>query len=113
MLFQGMQGAMCLTRTIDSVCNETTGHAEVVQVTFDPLVINFKGILEIFFTVHDPTTLNRQGADVGTQYRSAIFYHSEEQKADANRLIAAFDKQKKSGQTQSLLKSPSWKFLSR
>jgi len=74
-----------------SVCNGTTGHAEVVQVTFDPQVISFKEILEVFFTVHDPTTLNRQGADVGTQYRSAIFYHLEDQKAVAEDLIAAFD----------------------
>jgi len=74
-----------------SVCNGTTGHAEVVQVTFDPQVISFKEILEVFFTVHDPTTLNRQGADVGTQYRSAIFYHLEDQKAAAEDLIAAFD----------------------
>ncbi len=71
-----------------SVCNGTTGHAEVVQVEFDPTVITFKEILEIFFTIHDPTTLNRQGADVGTQYRSEIFYHSAGQKAAAEQVIA-------------------------
>ena len=74
------------------VCTGSTGHAEVVQVTFDNDVISFKDILDVFFTIHDPTTLNRQGADVGTQYRSAIFYHSPEQKAVAEQTIAALDK---------------------
>ena len=77
-----------------SVCSGKTGHAEVVQVTFDPQVISFKEILEIFFTIHDPTTLNRQGADVGTQYRSGIFYHTEEQKAIAEQVIAEFEAEK-------------------
>jgi peptide-methionine (S)-S-oxide reductase len=69
------------------VCTGTTGHAESVQITFDPEVISFKDLLRIFFTVHDPTTLNRQGADVGTQYRSAIFYHDAEQKREAEEVI--------------------------
>jgi peptide-methionine (S)-S-oxide reductase len=69
------------------VCTGLTGHAEVVQVTFDPSIISYREILEIFFSVHDPTTLNRQGADVGTQYRSAIFYHSPEQKEVAEELV--------------------------
>lgn len=68
------------------ICNGTTGHAEVIRVTFDPGVITFREILEIFFSFHDPTTLNRQGNDAGTQYRSAIFYHSPGQKADAEEI---------------------------
>ena len=71
--------------TYDKVCGGATGHAEVVQMTFDPAIISFNDILYIFWRIHDPTTLNRQGADVGTQYRSVIFYHSEEQKLVAER----------------------------
>lgn len=67
------------------VCNGTTGHAEVIQVTYDPAIINYEDLLMIFFKTHDPTTLNRQGADVGTQYRSIIFYHDETQKEAAQR----------------------------
>lgn len=74
--------------TYRDVCNGLTGHAEVVQVTFDPTVISFRDILDVFFTIHDPTTLNRQGNDVGTQYRSGIYYHSPEQKATAEQAIA-------------------------
>ena len=83
----GYAGGRVPTPTYEQVCTGTTGHAEVVQVTFDPMVISFREILEVFFTIHDPTTLNRQGADVGTQYRSAIFYHTPEQKATAGAVI--------------------------
>lgn len=69
------------------ICTGTSGHAEVVQLTFDPEVISFKEILEVFFAIHDPTTLNRQGADAGTQYRSAVFFHSPEQKELAEQVI--------------------------
>ncbi len=84
----GYSGGHDTNPTYKAVCNGTTGHAEVVQVTFDPTVVSFADILRVFFTIHDPTTLNRQGADAGTQYRSAIFYHSPEQKATAEQVIA-------------------------
>jgi peptide-methionine (S)-S-oxide reductase len=71
-----------------AVCHGDTGHAEVIQVHFDPAVITFREILEVFFAMHDPTTLNRQGADVGTQYRSVIFWHSLQQKETAEKLIS-------------------------
>lgn len=73
--------------TYYEVCEGSTGHAEIVQLTFDPHVISFKDILQVFFTIHDPTTLNRQGADIGTQYRSVIFYHNQEQKRLAEETI--------------------------
>ncbi|MFW9855166.1 MAG: peptide-methionine (S)-S-oxide reductase MsrA [Candidatus Thorarchaeota archaeon] len=73
--------------TYEEVCSGTTGHAEVVQIAFDPKIISFREILEIFFSVHNPTQLNRQGADVGTQYRSSIFYHNPEQKEISEQVI--------------------------
>jgi peptide-methionine (S)-S-oxide reductase len=76
------------------VCNGDTGHAEVVQVTFDPGVISYRDILRVFFAIHDPTTLNRQGADAGTQYRSVIYYHSPEQKQIAGDVIRELDAEK-------------------
>jgi peptide-methionine (S)-S-oxide reductase len=84
----GYTGGDVQEPTYEQVCTGTTGHAEVVQLTFDPQIVTFKELLEVFFTIHDPTTLNRQGADVGTQYRSAIFYHSPEQKRIAEETIA-------------------------
>ncbi|HZG69417.1 MAG TPA: peptide-methionine (S)-S-oxide reductase MsrA [Herpetosiphonaceae bacterium] len=84
----GYAGGHVPNPTYRQVCSETTGHAEVVQVRFDPAVISFRELLEVFFTIHDPTTLNRQGADVGSQYRSAIFYHSPEQERTAREVIA-------------------------
>jgi peptide-methionine (S)-S-oxide reductase len=84
----GYAGGHVENPTYKAVCTGATGHAEVVQVAFDPDVVSFKELLEVFFTIHDPTTLNRQGADVGTQYRSAIFYHSPRQKEVAEEVIA-------------------------
>lgn len=75
------------------ICTGTTGHAEVIQATFDPAIISFDDILGVFFNVHDPTTLNRQGADVGTQYRSIILYHDDRQRQAAEGLIASLDAQ--------------------
>jgi len=83
----GYMGGKHPNPSYEEVCTGVSGHAEVVQVTFDPFTITFREILEVFFTLHDPTTLNRQGNDVGTQYRSVIFYHSPEQQATAKDVI--------------------------
>jgi peptide-methionine (S)-S-oxide reductase len=87
----GYAGGNVPDPTYEQVCTGTTGHAEVVRVTFDPAVISFREILEVYFSIHDPTTLNRQGADVGTQYRSVIFYHTPEQKGIAEEVIAELE----------------------
>lgn len=87
----GYTGGHVKNPTYQAVCTGTTGHAEVVQITFNPNEVSFKEILEVFFTIHDPTTLNRQGYDAGTQYRSAIFYHTPEQKEVAEKTIAELD----------------------
>jgi peptide-methionine (S)-S-oxide reductase len=83
----GYAGGTTPNPSYEQVCSGTTGHAEVVQVTFDPDAISFRELLGVFFTIHDPTTLNRQGGDVGTQYRSAIFYHTPVQRAIAAEVI--------------------------
>lgn len=87
----GYTGGKAASPSYHEVCSGKTGHAEAVQITFDPGVISYKEILDVFFQIHDPTTLNRQGADVGTQYRSAIFYHNDEQKATAEQVIKELD----------------------
>ena len=93
----GYMGGHTEKPTYEAVCNGDTGHAEVVQITFDPDVIGYRDLLDVFFTIHDPTQLNRQGNDVGTQYRSAIFWHTPTQKADAEAAIAALDASKQYG----------------
>lgn len=80
--------------TYEAVCGGGTGHAEAVRITFDPSVVSYRELLEVFFVVHDPTTLNRQGQDVGTQYRSAVFYHVPEQKQIAEEVIAGVTREK-------------------
>ena len=90
----GYIGGKSPNPTYEAVCTGRTGHAEAVQITFDPNVVSYRELLEVFFAIHDPTTLNRQDHDVGTQYRSAIFYHSPDQKAVAEDVIAAFTKEK-------------------
>jgi peptide-methionine (S)-S-oxide reductase len=84
----GYMGGNDPAPTYDAVCSGATGHAEVVRLTFDPLVTSYRDILEVFFTIHDPTTLNAQGKDVGTQYRSVIFYENKEQEETAHHVIA-------------------------
>ena len=88
----GYMGGKTANPTYADICTGRTGHAEVVQIQFDPAVVSFRELLEVFFTIHDPTTLNRQGNDVGTQYRSAIFFHSPEQKRDADEVVANLTK---------------------
>ena len=90
----GYSGGTTTSPTYEQVCSGTTGHAEAVQVTFEPNVVSFQDILHIFFTVHDPTTPNRQGADMGSQYRSVIFYHNEKQKEIAEQVIRELEDQK-------------------
>ena len=84
----GYTGGQVPNPTYEDICSGETGHAEVVRITFDPQMVSYREILEVFFTIHDPTTLNRQGNDVGTQYRSVIYFHSPEQEATAKQVIA-------------------------
>ena len=93
-IVSGFTGGFIKNPAYREVCNETTGHAEGIQITFNPKEVAYEDLLEIFFATHDPTTLNKQGADVGTQYRSAIFYHSKEQKDKAEKYIQFIEKEK-------------------
>jgi peptide-methionine (S)-S-oxide reductase len=88
----GYTGGMTIEPTYQEVCTGSTGHAEAVQITFNPVKISYEAILQIFFSIHDPTTLNWQGEDVGTQYRSAIFYHNEQQRVTAEKLITKLNR---------------------
>lgn len=90
----GYSGGHVVNPTYEQVCAKNTGHAEVVQISFNPEVVSFKELLEVFFTIHDPTTLNRQGNDVGPQYRSAIFFHSPQQKMTAEEVVLAFENER-------------------
>jgi len=90
----GYMGGHIANPTYQQVCSETTGHAEVVQVSFNPEVTSYHDLLAVFFAIHDPTTRNRQGNDIGTQYRSAIFYHSDEQRSTAEAMIAKLNARK-------------------
>ena len=103
-VFDGLQGVECVESgysgghlqnpTYEDICSGDTGHAEVIRVTFDPAVVTYRDILDIFFAIHDPTTLNAQGNDFGTQYRSVIFFHTLEQKATADAVIRALTEAK-------------------
>jgi peptide-methionine (S)-S-oxide reductase len=90
----GYAGGEVKNPSYKEVCTGNTGHAEVIRLTYDPKLISYRELLDVFFSTHDPTTLNRQGADVGTQYRSAIFYHNDEQKAEAEKIIADLENEK-------------------
>ena len=106
----GYIGGETLNPTYEEICNGDTGHAEAIQIIFDPKTIRFGELLEIFFATHDPTTLNRQGNDIGTQYRSEIFYHNEEQKKLSEAYIALMTKENTFGKPIVTQVSPASKF---
>jgi peptide-methionine (S)-S-oxide reductase len=106
----GYIGGETLNPTYEEICNGDTGHAEAIQIIFDPKIIRFGELLEIFFATHDPTTLNRQGNDIGTQYRSEIFYHNEEQKKLSEAYIALMTKENTFGKLIVTQVSPASKF---
>jgi peptide-methionine (S)-S-oxide reductase len=106
----GYIGGQTLNPTYEEICNGDTGHAEAIQITFDPEIISFGELLEIFFATHDPTTLNRQGNDIGTQYRSEIFYHNEEQKKLSEGYIALMTRKNTFGKPIVTQISPASKF---
>jgi len=89
----GYAGGHVADPTYEQVCTGRTGHAEVVRITYHPDEISYRDLLEVFFSIHDPTTLNRQGADVGTQYRSAIFFHDETQREEAEKMVAELEEE--------------------
>lgn len=93
-VISGYSGGRTVNPSYEDVSSGDTGHAEAIQIRFDPSIISFEQLVEIFFKLHDPTTLNQQGADIGEQYRSAIFYHSEEQKEIADKVMEQFEKDK-------------------
>jgi len=93
----GYAGGTVKNPSYDDVCSGTTGHAEVVRIEFDPRVVAFEKILDVFFTIHDPTTMNRQGADMGSQYRSVVLYHDDRQKEIAEKKILSLETSKKFG----------------
>ena len=93
----GYEGGPVPNPTYKQVCTDRTGHAEVVELDFDPAQVSYEKLLEVFFGLHDPTTLNRQGPDIGSQYRSAVFFHSAEQKASAQKVIAELNRSRFGG----------------
>ncbi len=102
----GYSGGTAAAPSYEAVCTGTTGHAEVVRIEFDPAQISYRQVLEVFFAIHDPTTRNRQGNDIGTQYRSVIFYHSPEQEATARQLLAEVGKELGQAVVTELLPAP-------
>ena len=104
----GYTGGNMKNPTWENVCSDTTGHAEAIDIEFDPKVVSYNELLEVFWKIHDPTTLNRQGPDVGTQYRSAIFYHNEEQRKQALASVKKVQKYLKNKIVTEIKKAPSF-----